>query len=464
MAHSRRLGRAAARPTSFDRLNPAVAGIDCGASAHFAAVPTDRTTTPVQRFGVCTSELRRLATWLVSCGVTSVAMEATGIYWVPLYEILEGHGLAVVLVNAHHVKQVPGRKSDVIDCEWLRDLHAVGLLRGSVRPPDAIVTLRGYLRHRQTVIENATTAIHRIQKALIQMNLQLPRVVTDIMGVTGTRILRAIIAGERDPAALATHRDVHCHASEHEIQAALTGHYRPEQLLALQQNLAWYEFCQGQLTAVDAALEAYLPQLVTAVPAPAHPLPPARRGPKTSRKNEPRFAYRETLYHLTGGVDLTQIDGIRAYTAMKLLAEIGPDVRRWPTAKHFTSWLTLAPQNKVSGGRLLSSRTLPSANRAAAIFRNTAMTLGRSQTALGAFYRRLAARIGKAQAVVATARKLAILVYHTLRGDFVYRDPGVAVYDQQQRDRVLRRLRQRAGALGFDLVHHDTGAVLVPQT
>jgi transposase len=463
MKHNRRRspGKPRVSPTVFDRLNPNVAGIDCGSAEHFVAVPPDRDPTPVQSFTTFTSDLLRLAEWLTACRVTSVAMEATGVYWIPVYEILEARGFEVLLVNARHLKNVPGRKSDVSDCEWIRELHSVGLLRGSFRPTDSIIALRAYLRHRQTLIESAGAYIQRMQKALVQMNLQLPLVVSDITGVTGLRILRDIVAGHRDPQQLAEHRDHRCRASKADIVAALTGHYRPEHLFVLQQNLELFDACQAQLTACDTAIETHLRTLTAQLATPPAPLP-APRVTKKPRDNEPRFEVRSPLHQLTGGVDLTQIDGIAPYTALKVLSEIGTDMSRWPTDKHFTSWLTLAPKNKISGGRLLSSRTQPSANRAAAILRMTAMSLGRTQTALGAFYRRLAARIGKPQAITATARKLAILIYRALKGELVYRDPGAHAYDHQQRTRVLRRLRQRVATLGFDLVNRETGEILEP--
>jgi len=446
-------------PSVLERINPNVAGIDCGSAEHFVAVPPNRDPLPVRSFPTFTSDLHRLADWLTTCRVTSVAMEATGVYWIPISEILEARGCEVHLVNARHVKNVPGRKSDVSDCEWLRELHGVGLLRGSLRPADAVVAWRAYLRHRQTLIERAGAHIQRMQKALVQMNVQLPLVVSDITGVTGLRILRDIVAGRRDPVQLAEHRDHRCRTSKPEIIAALTGHYRPEHVFVLQQNLELFDACQAQLAACDTAIEAHLQTLTTSIAAAATPLPPPRVT-KKPRDNEPRFELRAPLHQLTGGVDLTQIDGITPYTALKVLSEIGPDMGRWPTEKHFTSWLTLAPKNNISGGRLLSSRTQPSANRAAAIFRMTVMSLGRTQTALGAFYRRLAARIGKPQAITATARKLAILGYRALKGELVYHDPGADAYDVQQRTRVLRRIRQRAASLGFDLVNRETGEVL----
>jgi len=448
----------AAGRSLLERINPNAAGIDCGSEAHYVAVPPERDATPVRAFATFTADLHRLADWLTACGVTSVAMESTGVYWIPLFEILEARGFEVLLVNARHVKNVPGRKTDVVDCQWIQELHSVGLLRGSFRPPAAIAALRAYLRHRETLVQSAATHVQRMQKALVQMNLQLPVVISDITGVTGLRILRDIIAGQTDPHALAQHRDHRCQASEAEITAALTGHYRPEHVFVLQQNLELFDAYQRQLAACDTAIETHVQTLATQAPAPADPLP----GPRTRKKprnNEPRFEIRTPLHQLTG-VDLTQIDAIGPYSALRLLAEIGTDMSRWPTEKHFTSWLTLAPHNKISGGRLLSSKTQPSANRAAAILRMAAMNLGRTDTALGAFYRRLAYRVGKAKAITATARKLAILVYRTLKDGLRYQDPGAAAYDAQHRTRVLRHLRQRAATLGFSLLNRDTGELL----
>lgn len=458
--HSR--GRRVRRPSPglLQKLNVNVAGIDCGSAQHYVAVPVERDPDSVQAFGSATPELLRLAAWLQACGVVSVAMEATGVYWIPLYEILEERGVEVLLVNARHVKNVPGRKTDVLDCEWLRELHSVGLLRGSFRPAEAMVALRGYVRHRDSLIETMSTLVQRMQKALLQMNLQLSVVLSDIVGQTGLAILHAILSGERDPHTLARHRHPRCHASEAEITAALTGHYRPEHVFALQQNLELWELYQEKLEACDRAIEAHLRQLAAAAAPPTSPLPaPSRR--LRRQGHEPRFELRGYLHQLTGA-DLTQIDGIGPYTALRLLSEIGTDMSRWKTERHFTSWLTLAPQNKVSGGRLLGSRTPPSANRAATLLRLVALGLTRTPTALGAFYRRLAVRTGKPKAITATARKLAILVYRTLKGELHYQDPGPETYDAQQRERALRRLQRNARALGLTLVNTHTGEVLAP--
>jgi transposase len=459
MTHAQRRHRRTPTPHSslLERINPNAAGIDCGAEEHYVAVPADREAVPVRSFRTFTTDLHRLADWLTACGITTVAMESTGVYWIPLYEILEARGLDVVLVNARQVKNVPGRKTDVMDCQWLQELHSVGLLRGSFRPTAAIAALRAYLRHRETLVQSAATHVQRMQKALLQMNLQLSTVISDITGVTGLRIVRDIVAGQTDPRALAQHRDVRCQASEARIMAALTGHYRPEHVFVLHQNLDLFDAYQRQLATCDAAIEAHVHTLATEVPAPAASLP----GPRTRKKpraNEPHFDIRTPLHQLTG-VDLTQIDAIGPYSALRLLAEIGTDMSRGPTEKHFTSWLTLAPHNKITGGRLLSSATL-SANRAAGILRMAAMSLSRTETALGAFYRRLAFRVGKAKAITATARKLAILVYRTLKDGLVYRDPGAAAYDAHHRQRVIRRLRQRAAHLGLALVNRETGELI----
>jgi hypothetical protein len=335
----------------------------------------------------------------------------------------------------------------------------VGLLRASFRPAAAIVPLRSFLRQRETLVEEASTRIQRMQKALTQMNVMLHVVVTDITGQTGLRIVRSILAGERDPERLAAHRDYRCHASHAEIVAALTGNYRAEHLFALRQNFAAYEFLLKQIAECDGEIEALLTTLADQQPPPSAGLPDAR-GTRVS-KNTPGFDIRGPLHRLTGGIDLSQIDSIGPHAALQLVAEIGTDMRRWPTEKHFTSWLALAPNNKVSGGRLLGSRTPPSANRAAVMLRRCAMSLGRTSTALGAFYRRLALRVGKAKAITATARKLAVLVYRVLAGQLLYHDSGAVAYHQLNRARELKSLRKRAKLLGVDLLDRSTGELLV---
>ena len=395
-------GRASER---LSTINPNAAGLDVGATFHVAAVPGDRDERPVRTYRTFSGDLHQLADWLTAVGITTIAMESTGVYWIPVFEILEARGFEVLLVNARDVKHVPGRKSDVNDAQWLQQLHAYGLLRGSFRPRDGVVRLRAYLRHRERLVDYAAAHIQHMQKALMQMNVQLHHVVTDITGVTGMRIIRAIVAGTQAPETLAAFRDVRCAASEETIREALTGNYRPEHVFALRHALELYDVHQAKIAECDTEVEAVLRTLNEQRPAPGAPLPAVRHA---KARNEPTFDARPALYTLLGA-DLTQIHGFGPYTVLRLIAECGDDMGKWPTAKHFTSWLSLAPGNKVSGGRLLSSKTRRSANRAAALLRIAAVNIGRTQTALGAFYRRLAARTGKAKAVTATARKLAIL-------------------------------------------------------
>ena len=451
-------GKKAKHPSLLKRINRHAAGIDCGSETHFVAVPPERDEEPVRSFKTFTSDLHRLADWLEACKIRTVAMESTGVYWIPIFEILEERGFEVVLVNSRHVKNVPGRKSDVSDCQWIQELHSVGLLRGSFRPDAEIATLRAYLRHRERLVQDAASRIQRMQKALVEMNLQLHNVISDITGVTGMRILRDIVAGVTDPAALAAHRDYRCRASEEEIAASLTGNYRAEHLFALRQNLELFDTIQRQIQDCDGEIETLLHGLALKHEKSKHALPKPRCKFKLC-DNEPRFEIRDPLFRLSG-VDLTQIDGIAPYTALRLIAEIGTDMSRWPTYKHFTSWLTLAPKNKVSGARLISSRTQPSANRAAYLLRMSAMVLGRTSTALGAYYRRIAYRVGKPKAITATARKLAILVYRALKGELDYADPGEMAYEARHRERVLRNVRKRAQRLGFGLVNLETGEML----
>jgi transposase len=415
---------------------------------HMAAVNSDSDDMPIRAFGTFTHDLHDLAEWFKSCGVTSIAMESTGVYWIPAFEILEQHGFEVILVNARYAKNVPGRKTDVSDAAWLRQLHSYGLLRGSFRPTAQIATLRAYLRQRERLVEYAAAHIQHMQKALMEMNLQLHHVVSDIAGVTGMKIIRAIVSGERDPDILASLRDVRCHSSVETIRSSLIGNDRDEHVFALSQSLELYDFYQQKMLECDRKIEMAIAAMAAEIETPLAPLPKIRT--KTKQVNAPSFDVRAALYGLVGA-DLTQIHGLGSSLALKLIGECGTDLRTWPTVKHFTSWLCLAPGNKISGGKILSSRTRRSSSRAAALLRLAATTLGRSDTALGAFYRRLAARIGKQKAVTATARKIAVLFYNSLRFGMVYRDPGAAAYDERHRSRILANLQRRARSLGYQL-------------
>lgn len=443
----------------LEKVHLNAAGIDIGAESHWVAVPEDRDEKPVREFRSFTHDLHALADWLEACGIETVAMESTGVYWIPLYEILEARGIEVRLVDARHVKGVPGRKSDVLDCQWLQQLHTFGLLRGSFRPDAPIAALRSLIRHRDQLVEAAASYVQRMQKALVLMNLQLHNVLSDVTGVTGLAILRDIVAGVTDPARLARHRHARCRASEEQIAASLTGHYRAEHVFVLRQALELYDFYQTRIRHCDDEIEAQLATLEATCDAPKERLGPPPR-PRRRSANEPGFDLRSPLYTLCGGVDLSTLPGLGPYGALKLLSEVGLDMRRWASEKHFVAWLTLAPRNQISGGKLLSSRTPPSANRATKILRIAAMSVGRSDHALGAFYRRMAARVGKAKAITATARKLAILAYRMLRDRLPYRELSAADYDQQQRSRILRGLRKRAASLGLEIVDTRTGLVM----
>ncbi len=340
------------------------------------------------------------------------------------------------------------------DAQWLQRLHACGLLRASFRPGREIAALRVYLRLRERHLDYAASHIQHMQKALTFMNLQLHHVVSDITGLTGMKIIRAIVAGQRDPQFLATMRDSHCKANVETIRSALVGNYQPEHVFALTQALALYDFYQARIAECDAEIERALAALTDGKRRSDLPVPKARS--RTRQANSVNFDPRPILYQLTG-VDLTQIHGIGPYLALRLIAECGTDLSRWKTAKHFTSWLTLSPGSRISGGKVLSAHTRKTTNRVTAHLRLAAVTVGRTNTALGAFYRRLAARIGKAKAVTATARKIAVLFYSAMRFGMDYKDPGVEHYERRYRERVIKQLHRRAAEFGFTL--QATGGV-----
>lgn len=429
-------------------INPRAAAIDIGSRFHVVAVPAGLTDEAVQTFQAFTGDLHRMTSWLKALDITTVAMESTGVYWVPVYEVLQSAGIDVIVTNARDARSVPGRKSDVNDAQWLQRLHACGLLRASFRPEREIAALRAYLRLRERHLDYAAAHIQHVQKALTFMNLHLHHVVSDVTGQTAMRIVRAIVAGERDPKVLATMRDIRCKATPQTIEASLQGNYQPEHVFALQQALELHDFYLRQVQQCDRQIEATLTKLTLHKHAPANPLPAPRH--KTKASHAVDFDVRPTLYHLAG-TDLTQIHGIGPYLALRLLSECGTDLSRWPTVKHFTSWLSLSPGCKISGGKVLSSKTRKSSNPIAAHLRLAAVTVGRTSTALGAFYRRLAARIGKAKAVTATARKIAVLFYNTMRFGIDYQDPGANYYEAKYRDRAIKQLRRRAESFGFQL-------------
>lgn len=436
-------------PRQLESVNLDAAGIDVGAEEHYVAVPSDRSDFPVRSFSAFTADLEKLADWLAECGITTVAMEATGVYWIPLFELLECRGFEVCLVNPRHLKTVPGRKTDVLDCQWLQQLHTFGLLAPSFRPKDEVCMLRAYMRQRAMLVKSASTHIQHIQKALSQMNIKLQHVVSDIMGVTGLRIIDAILAGEREPRVLATLRDKRCKRSEQAIAMALQGNWREEHLFCLQQARELHRFYEEKILQCDAKIESHLDSFQTSN---------GKASPTLSRryrrKNQLHFNARDHIVAIAG-VDLTQVDGFEEHTVLKLLSETGPDMSPWKTTKHFTSWLGLAPGSKISGGKQLSGRKAPRNNRAATFFRLAAQTLHHSTCALGAFLRRLKARVGPAKAITATARKLAIIYYKMLRDKKPYTDLGQEYYERSYRNRLIRNLKTRARSLGYTLVPNN---------
>jgi len=446
------MGRAQSKAIAWEAMlvvNPNAAGLDIGSEEIWACVPANRAEQPVRKFGTYTPDLYALADWLQRCGIETVAMESTGVYWIPIYEILEARGVEVYLVNARHLKHVPGRKSDWQDCQWIQRLHSLGLLNGSFRPEGDMCALRAYRRHRATLIEHRAAHIQHMQKALHEMNVQLTQALSDITGVTGLAIIRAIVGGERDPLILAQLRNPCCAKPEAELVKALTGNYRAEHVFALKQALALYDVYTEQIRECDREIER---QYSVLKPIHDDDLPPLDTSDKknTHSKNGPSYDARTLLYQLLG-VDLVAINGLNASTVEDIISEIGTDIECWPTDKHFCSWLGLAPHNDISGGKVLRSHTLKTHNRAGQAFRIAAQSVGRTQTALGAYFRRMRARCGPQKAIVATAHKLARIFYFMLKHRTPFHDIGADEYDKRQREREIARLHKRAAKLGFTL-------------
>jgi len=447
MAKQKRQIKVKAEVNALKQIKRHAAGIDVGAEEVYVAVPPDRDEQSVRSFPTFTADLRNLAEWLKACQIETVAMEATGVYWIPLFEMLEERGFEVCLVNARHLKNVSGRKTDVLDCQWIQQLHTYGLLNPSFRPPEQIVAIRSLVRHREMLVQYRSAHIQHMQKALTLMNLRLTNVLSDITGVSGMRIMRAILAGERNPHKLAQLREPGCKKSEAEIAKSLEGHYKREHLFALKQAIELYDFYDQQLQACDAELEAMY-QEFDPPQDPGTP-PPASRTQKR-RKNQAHFDLSPALYRLTG-VDLTRIDGVDELTVQKVLSEVGTDMSKWPTAKHFTSWLHLCPNNKITGGKVIHTGVQPTKNRATTALKIAAASLKSSDSALGAYFRRMRARLGTPAAITATAHKLARIIYFMLKEHKPYHDFGTDYYEQQYRNRIIRNLNRRASLLGYKL-------------
>jgi transposase len=446
-------GKRKVKAGTVEELRPVelnAAGLDIGAEEIYAAVPAGRSAESVRCFGTFTVNLHALAAWLQECGITTVAMEATSVYWVPVYEILDEAGFSVYLVNPRHVRQTGSPKTDVLDCQRIQQLHSYGLLRGSFHPDEAIRAIRALVRHRENLVQSRAKHIQHMQKALHLMNVKLTNVLSDITGATGMRIMRAIVAGHHQPRYLAQFRDPACKKSEGEIIKSLEGNYKPEQLFALGQALAAYDFYSAQMADCDREIEKLYAAIQPAVDPEQHPPPPPKRGGRQSR-SAPDFDLRLALYRMLG-VDLTEVDGLNTLTVQIIISEIGTDMRKWPTSKQFCAWLGLAPDTEISGAKPLRSHAKPVKSRANRAFRQAAQSLANSKSALGAFYRRMRARFGPAVANVATAHKLARIVFAMLKTRQPYQPQSLDAYEERYRQRTVCNLRTKAKQLGYELV------------
>jgi len=456
-SHSQQ-GKGSQRRSKLTIANPHAAAVDVGSQVHYAAVPEGRAEQSVRSFGAYTAQLDELVKWFKDCEINTVAMESTGVYWIPLYQKLEEAGFEVLLVDARQVKHVPGRKSDVQDCQWLQQLHSYGLLRAAFRPEDSICRLRTLQRHRKNLVECGAMWIQHIQKALNEMNLHLHHVLTDISGQSGLAILDAILAGERNPEKLASLADHRVKKSQAQIQAALTGNYRPELLFVVNQALHDYRQMQQQIAQCDLSIEKQLATIATCTVrkrGPEQTPPPQGGAAVKARTRKPKDPLELSLAgHLKRilGVDLTTIPGLNVLAVLSLISEIGTNMAKWRNDKAFVSWMGLSPNNKVSGERVLSSRTRKVNNRAATTLRLAALLLGRTDTPLGSFYRRKRAHLGAPKAITATARKLGCLIYRLIKDGQAYQGPDLHTYELKYKNQILRSLRKRANGFGFDLV------------
>ena len=437
---------------SLEVVHPDAAGIDIGNESHYVAVPPTRDSQPVRRFGCTTSELKEMAVWLKQCAIRTIALQSTGVYWIAVYDIREEAGFEVYLVNARETKNLPGRKSDVQESQWLMKLHTYGLLRNSFRPSQEIRTMRTYWRQRNDLVRAAGRHIQRMQKALTQMNIQVANVLSDVSGMTGQAILKAILAGERGPYQLAALRNWRVKASEEEIARSLEGNWQEDLLFVLQQEQDGYEFWQKQMAECDQRLQQYLPQLEDRSHGAS--LPEEKRKERLRKKkkgNAPQFDLRAELFRMTGA-DLTQIDGVDVMTAMTILSEVGWDMSKWKTEHHFVSWLRLCPDNKISGDKIIGKGRLPTNNRATSALRMAASTLRVSNTYLGAQFRRLRTRLGAPIAIKAMAAKLSRLVYRVQRYGMQFVDKGAEFYEAQHRTLQINYLKWRAAKMGLQII------------
>jgi len=439
-------------PAPLPTLHPQAAGIDIGAREIWVAVPPGSDPKPVRGFDTFTDDLLKLRDWLVQCGVRTVAMESTGVYWIPLFQILEAAGLEVCLVNARHCKNLPGRKTDIQDCQWLQYLHAVGLLRGSFRPLEHVCAVRTILRHRNRLVRCAADQVRLMHKALTQMNVQLQHVISDLVGVTGEAIVQAILAGERDPLKLAALKDHRIKASRDTIARSLRGDWRAEHLFTLSQSYQTWQHYQKQLTTCDEHIEQQLAHWNARVDVKAHPLPAPKTTHRTAQRNEPRFDARTECYRVLG-VDLTAVPAFQTPTVLVLLTELGPDFAdKFPTAKHLSSWLGVCPDNRITGGKIMSSATRDVKSRVAEALRLAAQSLWHAQNYFGELYRRWKAKLGTPKAITAMAHKLARILWHLLKYRQPFNPDVFRKEEEKLRRKKLARLQNTAAALGYRLI------------
>jgi len=429
------------------RLN--AAGIDIGDEEIWVSVPEDRDEEHVRCFDTFTKDLHEITSWLIECKIETVAMESTGIFWIPLYDILENNGIEVFLINPQHVKSIAGKKDDIRDSQWLRQLHTYGLLKASFIPDKHIRPVRELSRQRDMLIDSRARHIQHMEQALHKMNLQLDNVITDITGKTGMKIIRAIVAGQRDPKVLACHRDPNCKNSIETIEKSLQGFYNDEQVFKLKQAVELYDYYSRIIKDCDREIEKYLKKIPAKVNPEEKSLKPSKKI-NSNCKNSPDFDLRSQLYRMCG-VDLTAIDGLNASTVFTILSDTGVDMSRWYTEKHFASWLCLCPNNKKSGGKVLSTKTRKTKSRANKALRLSARSLYRSQSYLGAYYRRMRTRLGPAKAITATAHKLACIIYLMIKEQQEYVDLGGDFYQKKYREREIRKLNKKAADLGFQI-------------
>lgn len=433
-------------------LHAHAAGIDVGAREIYVAVAPGTCARPVRAFATFTEDLHALRDWLKACGITTVAMESTSVYWIPLFQILEAAGLEVCLVNARHCKNLPGRKTDVQDCQWLQHLHSVGLLRGSFRPADQVCAIRAILRHRDSLVRGASRCVSHLHKSLTQMNVQLQHVISDLTGVTGLAILEAILAGERDPQQLAALKDHRIKASRDVIAKSLRGDWRAEHLFTLGQSYALWQQHQALITACDEQIATLLAQFDSRTTADAPPLGKPKSSHKKAQRNEPPLAARTECYRVLG-VDLTAVPGLAAPTVLVLLGELGPDfAEKFPTAKHFGSWLGLCPDNRITGGKIYSVKTRDVKSRVAEALRLAAQSLWHAQNYFGELYRRWKARLGGPKAITAMAHKLARVLWHLLKYKEPFNPEVFKKEEEKMKRRKLARLQNLAASMNYQLI------------